>query len=174
MKLVRVLLTRSIPVVAVVSGLACGSPAAVESPPVVAARTAPVCDPACGATLAQARDEHRAMDAEQRASEAAGQCELTQHQLDSLRQRDVFQDVIFYRLTQAAISEKALRARMAGVSGKARRDLEATLASARTARDAIVDALGRARKVSDLEWPRYAHDLDSATAGLDALLRDSP
>ncbi len=100
--------------------------------------------------------------------------DLLQHQLDSLQERDGFEDMIGSRLDQASIREQWVRDRLARASRAERPAIQASLKDAETARDSLQQGLRRVRRVSDVEWPRYRHDMESAVEALEhALLNGS-
>lgn len=100
--------------------------------------------------------------------------DLLQHRLDSLQERDGFEDMIWSRLEQAAIREQWVRDRLARASRAERPAIQASLKDADTARESLQQGLRRVRSVSDVEWPRYKHDMESAVEALEhALLNAS-
>ena len=125
------------------------------------------------AQLRQERDDavHRALDARKEADDARGQCELTRHQLDSLRERETFRDLIGSRLDQADRDESSLTEALARADGGRKRAIEAALRDASAARQSIDRSLRHVQSVSDVEWPRFRHDVESALEGLDRVLR---
>lgn len=165
--------------VAAALGAGCGGSkrSAVEAPEAMPTTAPPASDrDALVAQLQRERDdaEHRARDAQRAANEAQSQCQLTQHELESLRERDSFEEAIWSRLGHAEISEDALRERAVGAARARRLSLEGTLKDAAAAHASIEQALRRVHLVPDIEWARYKHDVESTLDGLDRLLRDSP
>ena len=127
------------------------------------------------ARLEAERDDalHRALDTRKESEEARGRCQLIEHDLESLRERDAFEDAIWSGLDHAAIDERAVRALLAGASRDRRRALDGALRDVAAAREAIHESLRRVHAVSEREWPRFKHDVESATEGLQRVLRDA-
>jgi hypothetical protein len=126
------------------------------------------------ARLRQERDDavHIALHARKEADDARGQCELTQHELDSLRERETFRDLIGSRLDQAEHDERDLQEALARADGARKRAIETALRDASAARQSIDRSLRHVQSVSDVEWPRLKHDVESALEGLDHVLRN--
>lgn len=125
--------------------------------------------------LLQEREEAslRATVAKNAERDQSGRSDLLQHQLDSLRERDGFEDMIWSRLEQAAIREQWARDRLARASRAERPAIQASLKDAETARETLEHEIRRVRRVSDIEWPRYRHDLESAVEALEHALLEA-
>ena len=115
----------------------------------------------------------RASDAQQEATRALGACQLTQHELDSLRERTSFVQSVWSRLEQTEITERAVRERLAGAARDKRRPIEEALRSVGASRDTVERSVRRVHTVADVDWPRFKHDQESALDGMDRTLRDS-
>lgn len=125
--------------------------------------------------LVQERDEAslRATAAKGAERDQTARSDLLQHQLDSLRERDGFEDMIWSRLEQAAIREQWVRDRLARAPRAERPAIQASLKDAETARETLEHGIRRVRRVSDVEWPRYRHDLESAVEALEHALLEA-
>ncbi len=73
---------------------------------------------------------------------------------------------------QENISE-FLHERLSRLASRQRQALEATLKEVDTAHEEVELAVRRVRSVPDMEWPRYAHDLESKVDGLERSLRSA-
>lgn len=159
------------------STLGCGAPrqCGPASPPPAPTASAAADPVDLAARLQRERDEalHRALDAQRALDDARGQCDLTRHELDSLRELEAFEDIVWYRLGQADISAATLREAVSAAPAQRRKAMGAALEAADAAVAAIERTLRRVHSVSDVEWPRYKHDLESALDGLDRSLRDA-
>lgn len=158
--------------------LGCGAPQPSNpvSPPPPAATGSAASDPGDPATrIERERDDalHRALDAQRALEDARGQCDLTRHELGSLRERAAFEDVVWYRLGQADTAAGALREAMTAAAGPRRKAMDAVLKEADAGVASIERTLRRVHGVSDTEWLRYTHDLESALDGLDRSLREA-
>ena len=113
--------------------------------------------------------EHRARDARQEAERARGEAQLMQHELDDLRSRDTFEDMVWYRVSQAEIDLQAMRE----WASRAPATRRAKLAEVEKTLDWVEHEARRARSITDANWVRYAHDVESALRDIDRTLRDA-
>ena len=106
----RALWLRSQPLIALVA-VGCGAGVDSQVSPVVAPSVSD--RDSVVARLERQRDDaaHRALDSQQAADRARGECQLVRHELDAIRERDGFEQTIWYRLGQAEITERDLRER---------------------------------------------------------------
>jgi hypothetical protein len=116
---------------------------------------------------------HRALDATKAVDAERGRCQLVEHEFESLRERDSYEDAIWSRLEHADIDERVLRESLEPARGERRRKLEATLRDAAVARASVERSIRRVRVASDLDWPRLKHEVDSELEGLDQILRSA-